>query len=248
MTCLRVLCGVAVFCAACSTVRAQDKAEDTYSTAEQIQNHLSFATAGYGKQFFKVDKADVVFSVSAQHLDFKQAKKLHDEAVARVRQYILEGNHKDDHFELKSTRLFREPNHTSQRRDDHYTCVSTYFVRTSKLADLADFQAALVERGADEIHSATLFSSRQREFEDDARKLAIDDAKKKAALAVEQLGWRLGKILRADFGETRYSSAHGEGAGFGSRGGDRGGASAENIAGADYVEASITLVYEYTIK
>jgi uncharacterized protein YggE len=212
--------------------------------------------------------ADVVFSVTARDKDFKAAKAAHDEAIGQVKQYLLESEHKDDHFELKSTRLYRDRRDGYELEDDYYLCSSAFFVRTSRLDDLAGFQAALVERGVDEINGVTLFSSTQREQEDAARRLAISDARKKVELTAEELGWRLGKIVRIEYGETRYHygwrqgggggyggtdgrggyGGNGGGGGYGTRGGREGGASPENLAGEDYVESNASLTFSYSIK
>ena len=227
---------------------AVGRAADTYSNQGQINQLLSFEVKGYGKQFFEVAMADVVFSITERNKGPQLAKSGHDAALAKVKQFLLAGDAKDDRFELKATRLYRDPNRESAPDDDFYVCRSEFFVRRSRVEGLAEFQAGLVERGVDEILNVTLFSARQRELEDQARTLAIEDARRKALLTAEELDWRLGKVLRIQYEDPNWRVWNNADGGFGGRNGDGHGVSPENIAGADYVESTVTLTFEYGIE
>lgn len=136
---------------------------------------------------------------------------------------------------LENTILKRE---RASRDSYTYLAQSTYSMRTGRIEELSSLQADIVEIGVDEIHFVTLFSSKQRELEDQARKNAIDDAKRKAVLTAKQLGWTLDKPTKVSYTTTRYSSG-----GFGSRSGS---AAASPLAtSANFVDIAVQVTFSY---
>ncbi|MHC4620930.1 MAG: SIMPL domain-containing protein [Planctomycetota bacterium] len=100
----------------------------------------------------------------------------------------------------------------------------------------------MVQRGVNKIVTVELLSDKQRELVDEARKLAIEDAKRKARFLSSQAGWQLLGIKDIRFNEEPYrkgrlARTHGTRASYS---GDSGAEAAET-----FVDSSMTVAFEY---
>ena len=139
---------------------------------------------------------------------------------------------------LENTILKRE---RASRDSYTYLAQSMYSMRTGRIEELSSLQADIVEIGVDEIHFVKLFSSKQRELEDQARKQAIEDAKSKAVLTAKQLGWTLDKPTKVRYTTTLYSSG-----GFGAR--SVSAAASPLATSANFVDSSVQVTFSYNTE
>jgi uncharacterized protein YggE len=152
-----------------------------------------FSVTGYGKVPYAVDLVDIQLSVSVRDSDAESSKKKHDKIMVKVNKYLKEKGYPDGILSLQSSTLLRQTSSTGKREDDFYLARSEYLMRTDHVQETNSLQIELVEIGVDEIQSVTLLSSKQRQLEDEARKLALKDALEKADLTAKTLGLKLGK-------------------------------------------------------
>ncbi|MFH1288266.1 MAG: SIMPL domain-containing protein, partial [bacterium] len=142
---------------------------------------------------YQVDLVDVQFSISMRDNDAESSKRKHDRIMVKVNKYLKEKEYPEGVLLLQNSVLQRQKSTTGKSGDDFYLARSAYLMRTDRVQDTNALQAELVEIGVDEIQSVTLFSSKQRQLEGDARKFALEDAIKKADLTAKTLGLKLGK-------------------------------------------------------
>jgi len=152
-----------------------------------------FAVTGYGKVPTIIDLVEIQFSVSVRDSDAESSKKKHDKIMVKVNKYLKEKGFPDGILSLQSSILQRQKGITGKTEDDFYLARSAYLIRTDRVQETNSLQIELVEIGVDEIQSVTLFSSKQRQLEDEAWKLALKDAAEKADLTARTLGLKLGK-------------------------------------------------------
>lgn len=205
----------------------------------------SLQVIGYGKVFYEVDVADIEFSVSVRNKNVQECKREHDAIITELNKYLKKKNYPEEIIKLEDTILKRQ---STQRKEnpDFYLAKSVYSMRTDRIGDLSELQADIVSLGVDEINYVRLFSSKQRELEDDARKRAIEDAKKKAELTVEALGWKLKQATHIKYGKDMYQK-YKVPSGFGSRGGNTGGG-VRVVGSANFVDATVTLTFDYELE
>ncbi len=215
-----------------------------FATTSDTRDLLSFSVIGYGKKFFTVDVADVKFSVSTRDSSAAAARDAHNRIVAALEQYLVAQNYTADIIKLESTGLTRKSRSSDRLDDDFYLSNSVFSIRSKRIADLSDLQADLVNLGVDEIISVDLFSSQQRALEDEAKELAIADARRKAAFTADQLDWALGKIISIEYLGQRSSS----GGGFGARGSRHDGRGQASAASANFVDARVKLSFVYIVE
>lgn len=199
-----------------------------------------FAVTGYGKVFYTVDKADIQFSVSVRDKNVQKCKTKHDEIVQELNEYLKTKKYPKEILSLESTILKRERRPGKKLVDDYYLAQSTYSMRTDRIGELSSLQADIVEIGVDEIQFVELFSSKQRELEDQARKRALEDAKSKAVLTARQLGWTLDRPIKVLYTESPW---RGRTKGFGNRGGSV--AAAPIATSANFVDITVQVTFSY---
>lgn len=152
-----------------------------------------FSVTGYGKVPFTIDLVDIQFSVSVRDSDAESSKKKHDKIMIKVNKHLKEKGYPEGILSLQSSTLLRQSSSTGKREDDFYLARSEYLMRMDHVQDTNSLQIELVEIGIDEIQSVTLLTSKQRQLEDEARKLALKDALEKADLTAKTLDLKLGK-------------------------------------------------------
>lgn len=202
-----------------------------------------FTVTGYGKVFYTVDMADIQFSVSVRHQDVQQCKARHDSIVGELTEYLEKKKYPKEILSLEGTELKRERGNSSKLEDDYYLAQSAYSMRTDRIGELSSLQADIVEIGVDEIQSVKLFSSKQRELEDQARERALEDAKRKAALTARQLGWSLDRPTG-----IRYldNPSYAQSRGFGSRGGHV--TEGPVAASANFVDITVEVTFSHKVE
>jgi len=222
---------------------------DGYSRRTQTQDLLSFTCGGYGKKFYVADMVDLVFAVSFENTDAQAARRSIEGVVGKVNAFLKENGFGEEIVSLLSSNISKEKRHVGQNRYEFfYTAKSTYALRTKKVANLEQLLTSLVGLGIDEIVSVSMISTKMTDFEDEARKLAIADAKRKATLIANELGWKLGKVLSAQFhGERSYGYGTRD-YGFGKRGGHRAESSMAQTPLASHVGSHVSLTFEYVVK
>ncbi len=223
--------------------------EDGYSLRTQTQNLLSFTCDGYGKKFYVADMVDIVFAVSFEDTDAQAARRAVESVASQVNAFLKRDGFAEEIVSLLSSEIKKEQrNIDSYKKQFFYRAKSTYALRTKKVDNLENLLSRLVELGIDEIVSVSMISSKMTDLEDEARKLAIADAMRKAALTAEELGWRIGKVLAVQFhGETSYGYRSRD-YGFGGRAGHGEASSMAESPLASHVGSRVTLTFEYVVK
>lgn len=210
-----------------------------------VETPNEFTVTGYGKIFYTVDLADVRFSVSVRDNDVQQCKKKHDSILEEVNAYLEENGYPEGIVSLQSTTLSRQRASSGKPEDEFYLARSVYSMRTNRTKDVASLQAALVELGVDEILSVDLFSSKQRQLEDEATKLAFKDAKDKAQLTAACLGWTLRNATAVTYAPSLWRTAP---PGFGSRASAASPETSSLAASANFVDVTVNVTFRYEVE
>jgi len=208
----------------------------------------SFTIVGHGRAFYEVDMADIRFGITVEDPSVQESKKKHDTIVDSLKKYLREHKYTEGILKFEETSLARTRRNVQREREDFYTAKSVYFLRTDRLSDLSQLLADLVSLGIDEIYGVQLFSSKEREYEDEARKLAIKDAFKQAELTSEELGWKLGGPVSINWGAEQNSRFRVRES-FGTRASPAG-SSRQNGGSANFIDIEVTInfSYEYSSK
>ena len=148
-----------------------------------------------GEGIVKVIPDQVIIKSRIEHegSSASEVKKENDEAVNKIIKYLKaqgidEKNIKTDYINL-------------DKRVDYQTKAETYVANQAisiKLLDINQYEAimkGLLENGLNRIDGIQFESSKMKNFEKEARKKAVLDAREKAQQLVEPLGQKLGNAI-----------------------------------------------------
>lgn len=200
---------------------------------------LTYVVAGYGKVFYEANTCDLVFAVVTHNDDVMQCHKVHEEAVASVTKYIKDISPKKTIAGQSSTKLSI---HTKLNKVKFYLYETVFSMRMKGIEKLSSVQSELVQRGVNKIISFDLLSDNESDLVFEARRLAIDDAKKKAQFVASQAGWEIIGIYNIVYNETPYQKSR-MARTFGSRASVS--QDMSSMAAETFVDSSMTVTFEY---
>ena len=202
---------------------------------------LSFAVSGYGKVFYDADTIDLVFGVTTEDADVTVCWADHSNRTKKVRDWVTDNLSQESIFAELSSDLSIKTTHNKQTT---YVFQTLFSLRSDAVDRLGELQGSLVNAGVNRIASVKLLSSRMPELEDEARKLAISDAKSKAELVAAELDWGLLGATNVRFDDSTWKKRS-----FAQSYGSRVNMTAPaqvTAAGAEvYVDAAVTITFAF---
>lgn len=146
-----------------------------------------FRVAGFGRVAFEPDLFGFAFVVVSEAPEPGAARLRHEQAVALARDAIAAQRAELDETAADAPGL--------QRRDDapatRYRYQTRFALRLRSREALMRLQQRLAELGIDGLDQVQPLSQRLPEYADQARRLALQDAQRKAETLAAAAGWRL---------------------------------------------------------
>jgi hypothetical protein len=178
--------------------------------------------------------------------NLSQCKEKHLAVLAELKGFLDKQGKVLVSLRQDATKLERGQN-PYEKRPHRYT--TTYTARLKEASTLLPFQEGIVTAGVNELQGLDMFSSRQSELLNEARREAIKDARSKAELAARELDWKLSGATGISFLESYWHNKQAASVNYGSRASMT--TPALPGAGADlstYVDANVSVTYEFHIK
>lgn len=173
---------------------------------------LSFEASGFGRVFYEPNSYDLSFGVVTDNVDIQICKDAHLAAVEKVRGFL--DAHKDKIVSLKQNVSRLETIYPNFKEERFLRFTTSYTIRVKEANSLLSYQEGLISAGATDIYGIDIFSDNLPQLTEQARKEAIKDAKSKAELAANELGWKLAGATNIRFDELAERQAS---VNFGSR-------------------------------
>ncbi|MBX9401542.1 SIMPL domain-containing protein [Lysobacter sp. BMK333-48F3] len=146
-----------------------------------------FHVAGFGRVAFDPDRFGFAFVVVSAAAEPGAARERHERDLAQVRAAIDAQRAELDETGADATGL--------QRRDDaaatRYRYQTRFVLRLRSREALMRLQQRLAELGVEELDRVQPLSQRLPEYAEQARRLAMQDAQRKAETLAAAAGWRL---------------------------------------------------------
>ena len=175
-------------------------------TAAQAQDSKfipQITVSGEGKISVMPDRAVLQFGVQNTGKDATEVKNLNDETVDKVLKFIKKFGIATTDY--KTTQVGLRKEYDYEKKKNFYKATQSIQIILKDLTKYDDFMAGLVEAGINNIDNVEFKSSKMDEHQSNARKLAIQDAKKKAEDYVSVLNQKVGKaILISDNSQPIY--------------------------------------------
>lgn len=161
--------------------------------AQEIKQVPQISVSGEGKVKVVPDQAKVSVSVESRGNVVKDVKKENDTKIDAILKIIKKNNIAATDY--RTQRVSLNPFYDYEKKKSSYNASQTIEILIRDLNKYDELMEALVSQGINRIDNVVFQSSKMAEYESEARKLAMKDAKNKAEDYVFVLGQKVGKAI-----------------------------------------------------
>jgi len=165
----------------------------TMSYGQEIKQIPQINVNGEGKVKVAPDQVCILATVETKGTNVKEVKKQNDEKIDAVLKFIKKMNIPTADFKTKQVAL--NPQYDYDKKKTNYNATQTIEIVLKDLTKYDEVMEGLVQQGINRLDRVTFESSKIKQYETEARKLAIKDAKAKAEDYVSVLGQKVGKAI-----------------------------------------------------
>lgn len=159
--------------------------------------------SGEGKIIVTPDQADITIGVTNTGAEAADVKKANDVAIDAVIKFLKAQKLPQGDYQTQRVSLNR--NYDYNKKKNTYTASQTIVIHLKDLSKYDALMMGLTDAGVNTINGVSFKTSKQEQYESEARVKAVADANKKAADYTTALGQKLGKaLLVTDNTQTYY--------------------------------------------
>ena len=165
----------------------------TTQAQDQRPQVPQISVTGEGK--VKVTPDQVVINIGFQNTgkDAKEVKTLNDDVVDKVIKFLKKSNIPATDYKTNNVSLYKSYDY--EKKKYNFQASQSLSITLKDLSKYDDVMMGLNDAGVNSINGVEFKSSKMEDYERDARKKAILDAKQKAQDYVSVLGQKVGKAL-----------------------------------------------------
>jgi uncharacterized protein len=163
------------------------------SQIQVVDQKPQISVNGEGKVKAVPDQAHISIAIENKGSNATEIKKLNDQTTEKVVQFLKKFNLPKGDVQTQQVSL--SPQYDYDRKKYTYIANQTIIVFLRDLGKYNDLMSGLVDTGINRINYITFETSKEEQFKSEARKLAMQDAKKKAEDYVSVLNQKVGKAL-----------------------------------------------------
>ena len=173
------------------------------SYGQDVKQIPQIIVNGEGKVKVVPDQATIAATVETKGNNAKEVKKQNDEKIDAILKFIKKMNLAPADF--KTQRVSLNPQYDYEKKKHSYNATQTIEILLRDLSNYDELMEGLVNQGINRIDNVTFQSSKMKQYESEARKLAMKEAKLKAEDYVSVLGQKVGRALTiSDNSQTYY--------------------------------------------
>lgn len=159
--------------------------------------------SGEGKILVTPDQADIVIGFTNKGKDANEVKKANDAAIDKIIKYLKSQKLQPGDYQTQRVRLNRD--YDLGTKKESYAATQTIVIHLKDLSNYDNLMMGLNDAGINTIDGVSFKTSKQAQYESEARVKAVADANKKAADYTTALGQKLGKpLMVTDNTQTYY--------------------------------------------
>lgn len=174
----------------------------TMSYAQEIKQIPQISVAGEGKLKVVPDQATITATVETKGNVAKEVKKQNDLQMEAVLKVIKKMNLAPADY--RTQRVSLNPVYDYEKKKTSYNATQTVEILLRDLSQYDELMEGLVNQGINRIDNVIFQSSKLAQYQSEARKLAMKDAKLKAEDYVSVLGQRVGKAMTISDNSQNY--------------------------------------------
>ncbi|PZR22963.1 MAG: hypothetical protein DI539_04065 [Flavobacterium psychrophilum] len=149
--------------------------------------------SGEGKVMITPDRADITIGVENVGADANDVKKKNDATVDAVIKYLKSIKLPAEDYQTQRVNLYR--NYDYNKKKYSFTASQTITIHLKDLSKYDSMMMGLVDAGVNNIQGVEFKTSKQAQYESEARVKAVAAAKQKAADYAGALNQKLGKAV-----------------------------------------------------
>ncbi|WP_029273610.1 SIMPL domain-containing protein [Flavobacterium sp. KJJ] len=165
----------------------------TMSYGQETKQIPQINVNGEGKVKIAPDQVSISATVETKGNNAKDVKKQNDEKMDAVLKFIKKMNIPATDFRTKQVAL--NPQYDYEKKKTSYNATQTVEILLKDLSKYDELMEGLVQQGINRLDNVSFESSKLLQYQSEARKLAIKDAKAKAEDYVSVLGQKVGKAI-----------------------------------------------------
>lgn len=175
----------------------------TISYGQEVKQVPQINVNGEGKVKVVPDQATISVTVETKGNNAKDVKKQNDQKIEAVLKFIKKMNLAPADF--KTQRVSLNPQYDYEKKKHNYNATQTIEIVLRDLSKYDELMEGLVDEGINRIDNVTFQSSKLAQYQTEARKLAMKEAKLKAEDYVSVLGQKVGRAMTiSDNSQTYY--------------------------------------------
>jgi uncharacterized protein YggE len=173
----------------------------TYS--QETKQIPQINVSGEGKVKVTPDQVLILATVETKGNNSKEVKKLNDQQMEAVLKLVKSMNLAPADYKTKRVSLM--PQYDYEKKKTSYNATQTIEIVLRDLSKYDALMEGLVDQGINRIDNVTFQSSKLAQYQSDARKLAMKEAKMKAEDYVSVLGQKIGSaVVITDSSQNYY--------------------------------------------
>lgn len=176
----------------------------TISYSQEQKQIPSINVSGEGKVKVAPDQASISISIETKGSKAEDVKQQNDKKMDAILKFIKNSNIAKEDYQTQRVSL--NPNYDYEKKKYSYIATQTLQILLKDLSKYDVLMEGLVDQGINRIDNVEFKSSKMKELQSDARKLAVKDAKAKAEDFVSVLGQKVGKALLISDNSQSYVS------------------------------------------
>lgn len=149
--------------------------------------------SGEGRIKVTPDQVTILATVETKGAEAKEVKKQNDQQMEAVLKLVKSMNLPSADYKTKRVSL--NPQYDYEKKKRSYNAVQTIEILLRDLSKYDELMEGLVDKGINRIDNVTFQSSKLAQYQSDARKAAMKDAKTKAEEYVSVLGQKIGVAI-----------------------------------------------------
>ena len=160
---------------------------------EQKAQIPQISVTGEGKIKIVPDQAVITVGFQNSGKDAKEVKTLNDEVVDKVIKFLKKSGVSATDYKTNNVSLYK--GYDYEKKKANFQANQTLSITLKDLSKYDEIMMGLNDAGVNSIQGVEFKSSKIEDYQRDARKKAMVDAKQKAADYVSVLGQKVGKAL-----------------------------------------------------
>ncbi|WP_029596679.1 SIMPL domain-containing protein [Flavobacterium sp. ACAM 123] len=174
----------------------------TLSYAQETKQVPQISIVGEGKLKVVPDQATITTTVETKGNNAKDVKKQNDQQMEAVLKIIKKMNLAPADY--RTQRVSLNPNFDYEKKKTTYNAIQTVEILLRDLSQYDTLMEGLVNEGVNRIDNVVFQSSKLAQYQSEARKLAMKDAKLKAEDYVSVLGQKVGNAITISDNSQNY--------------------------------------------